>query len=505
MNSIVSPFKVGLLVLVSISSFLYFSVNVRSKLEKDDGNISVFFYLNDATGLTPKSMVTIAGINVGQINKISLSGNKAKVELILKKETKLNTDAVVFKKNSSILGDSYIELTTGITPPLLQNGDEIKLTRETASMGGMMNKFDGIATDIKDMTSSLNKIISDQNTSDSIKNTVSKLEDITVKINKLLENNNNNVDKIMDNVKEFTEAMKTLPYKYDGKIDKILSDTSKSVELVRDIIGENREQMKTLLISANKILNNTSSDDINKTIKNLEEVSASLNRVIKNVEEGKGTAGKLLKSEKIHDDVEYIVDEASELVSKVSGVDLIVDAHSEYLFNSMAGNHEFGLRVQPKPNKYYYLGITASPYKVLSSSKTYYWGDNPQNQSTLKETIYSENTISFNLYMAYSLYFMTFKYGVFDSTAGMGIDFSILNNLIVLDTRINEFSDEINPNLRIGIRYYPFETWFINLGSVYLLDDRRDFYLGLGATFTDDDIKSVLTFGSLSSAAGSMK
>ena len=62
------------------------------------------------------------------------------------------------KKNSSILGDSYIELTTGIRPPVLKSG-EIKLVRETSSMAGMMNKFDGIAGDIKEMTESLKLII----------------------------------------------------------------------------------------------------------------------------------------------------------------------------------------------------------------------------------------------------------------------------------------------------------------------------------------------------------
>jgi phospholipid/cholesterol/gamma-HCH transport system substrate-binding protein len=310
----------------------------------------------------------------------------------------------------------------------------------------------------------------------------------------------------MKNVKDFTEIVKLMPSRYDVKINKILSDTSKSIELVKDIIGENREQMKNLLGSANNILNNTSAKDINSTIKNLERATASLERIIKNIEDGKGNVGKLLKSEKINDNVEYITDEASDLISKVSGVDLIIDAHSEYLFNINSGNHEFGLMIKPRPNKYYYLGITASPYKVLTSNKSYYWGDtDTQGNPSLKEKIYQENTIAFTAFMAYRLYFITFKYGIFDSTAGTGVDFSLLNDTFILNARINKFTDENAPNLKIGLRYYPFESWFVNFGSVYLLDDRRDFYLGVGATFTDDDIKSVLTFGTLSTSAGTMK
>jgi len=109
------------------------------------------------------------------------------------------------------------------------------------------------------------------------------------------------------------------------------------------------------------------------------------------------------------------------------------------------------------------------------------------------------------MFMAYKLYFMTFKYGIFDSTAGTAIDFSVFRDSLILSARINKFSDDISPNVKIGLRYYPFETWFINFGSVYLLDDRRDFYLGVGATFTDDDIKSILSLGAISSTAGSMK
>ncbi len=505
MNNLFSPFKVGLLLIVALVSFMFFSVNVRSKLKKEDGNYLVYFFLRDATGLTSKSRVTIAGINVGEINNISLAGNKAKVQVILKKGTILKSDAVALKKNSSILGDSYIEFTTGIRPPDLVNGDEIKFVRETSSMGGMMNKFDGIASDIKEMTTSLKEMISNQATSNSIKNTVAKLEAITIKIDKLLAKNNNNIDQIMNNVKEFTNVVKMIPSKYDRKIDKMLSDTSKSIELVKDIIGENREQMKTLLGSANNILNNTPAKDINSTIKNLEKVSASLERIVKSVEEGKGSVGKLLKSEKINNNIEYITDEASDLMSKASSVDLIIDAHSEYLFNSSAGNHEVGLRIKPRPNKYYYLGVTAAPYKVLTSNKIYYWGEASENQPSFKERIYEENTISFTAFMAYRLYFMTIKYGIFNSTGGASIDFSLLKNSIILNARINEFSNDTAPNFKVGFRYYPFDSWFINFGSVYLLDDRRDFYLGVGATFTDDDLKSVLTFGSLSSSAGSMK
>ena len=58
MSNFFSPFKVGMLLIVSTLSFMFFSVNVRSKLEKEDGNYTAYFHLNDATGLTPKSRVT---------------------------------------------------------------------------------------------------------------------------------------------------------------------------------------------------------------------------------------------------------------------------------------------------------------------------------------------------------------------------------------------------------------------------------------------------------------
>ena len=504
MNNLFSPFKVGLLLMAALASFMYFSINVRTKLEKEDGNYSVYFYLNDATGLTSKSRVTIAGINVGEINSITLENNKAKVELIIKKGTVLYSDSTAMKKNSSILGDSYIELTTGIRPPYLKDGKQIKFVRETSSMGGMMNKFDSIASDIKEMTQSLKEIITNQATSNSIKNTVEKLENITIKIDKLLESNNNNIDKIMTNIKDFTEMIKSMPYRYDNRINDILKDTSDSVKLIKEIIRSNKAQINELLGSANNILNNTSTEGINKTIENLEKVSATLEKIVNNINEGKGSVGKLLKSDKLHDDVGYIIDETTDLINKVSNVDLIVDAHSEYLFNKGGGNHVFGLRIKPRPNKYYYLGITSSPYLMLVSDK-YYYTDADKNKKVVRERIYRNDKVTFSAFMAYKWYFMTFKYGIFDGTAGTGLDLSFLDDSLIINAKINEFSEELSPNLRIGLRYYPFDTWYINTGAVYLLDNRRDFYLGIGATFTDEDIKSVLTLGSISSSVGSVK
>src|SRR5262245_1578667 len=135
MEKFFTPFKVGLLVLTGAAA-LYFSF---SEVRKDhDGGYTVYAILEDAADLEPNSAVKIAGISVGEIQKIGLTDDgKAKVAIRMREEYVLNFPcvledgkehhgAVAAKTTSSLLGAYYIELEPGPSDcPDLEDGDTI--------------------------------------------------------------------------------------------------------------------------------------------------------------------------------------------------------------------------------------------------------------------------------------------------------------------------------------------------------------------------------------------
>ena len=82
MKELVTPFKVGLLVIISVISFIWTFGQVREGVGENEAGYEVYAIFDDV-GLAEKSRVTIAGINVGQIKKIELAGTEAKVWLLV--------------------------------------------------------------------------------------------------------------------------------------------------------------------------------------------------------------------------------------------------------------------------------------------------------------------------------------------------------------------------------------------------------------------------------------
>ncbi|HYX91907.1 MAG TPA: MlaD family protein, partial [Myxococcaceae bacterium] len=77
MNKLVTPFRVGLLVLAAGAFLFVFLTFVRKGGMSEQESIDVYAYFHDASGLGKRSRVQIAGIPVGEIRKIELEGNRA--------------------------------------------------------------------------------------------------------------------------------------------------------------------------------------------------------------------------------------------------------------------------------------------------------------------------------------------------------------------------------------------------------------------------------------------
>ena len=99
-----TPFRVGLLVLVSGGLFFGFITFARKGGLSDREAITVWAYFNDASGLSRKSRVQIAGIPVGEVSDVQLEGMRAKVFLRIRREVGLRADAALTKRSESLLG-----------------------------------------------------------------------------------------------------------------------------------------------------------------------------------------------------------------------------------------------------------------------------------------------------------------------------------------------------------------------------------------------------------------
>ena len=82
-----------------------------------DGGFQTSAQFRDASGLPVGSRVVIAGVTVGQIDRLAVEGNLARIHMRLVDDVVLWDDAFATKKASSALGDNFVELNPGGPDP----------------------------------------------------------------------------------------------------------------------------------------------------------------------------------------------------------------------------------------------------------------------------------------------------------------------------------------------------------------------------------------------------
>jgi phospholipid/cholesterol/gamma-HCH transport system substrate-binding protein len=191
---------------------------VREGIGDDPNGYRVSCVFDDVSGLVEKSRVSIAGINVGQIDKIELAGERARVWLRV--NTPLRADATVYKKQASLLGEYYLQLTPGALGDPLKDGDEIKNILTDTAPADLMNELKVIAENVREVTGSVRTVVAGKQGEQKLAQILDNINASVAEINRLMAANGPKVDTIVDNVVEVTNEATgfTEDFRRDAKL-----------------------------------------------------------------------------------------------------------------------------------------------------------------------------------------------------------------------------------------------------------------------------------------------
>src|SRR5262245_21929961 len=125
MKGLSGAVKVGVVMLiVAIGGYVMFKA-VSENVTGGKG-MKLWAHFRDASGLADKSRVVIAGLTIGEITDRSLDGRVAKVTVRVKRGTEIWSNATIFKKSSSLLGEYYLEIDPGTKESIDSEGKIVK-------------------------------------------------------------------------------------------------------------------------------------------------------------------------------------------------------------------------------------------------------------------------------------------------------------------------------------------------------------------------------------------
>jgi phospholipid/cholesterol/gamma-HCH transport system substrate-binding protein len=441
---------------------------------------------DDVQGLVPKSRVVIAGIQVGQIETIRLDGGRARVDLLIYPGVDIHDDSTISKRMASILGEALLVIQPGsATRPKIGDGDQIQSQVSGMGTDEILASVGRTAASVERVASQMERTFGTDEGGEQMKSALKNLSEALEAINRTIRQNEEAVGHTVSVLEQTTEQA-------GPRIVRILDNIESVTKNVRTIVGENPDAMDS---GGGQIKDTIAS--LNRSAHQLETVLGDVGAITNRAEKGEGTVGRLLKDEHLIDEVEGVAEGIGEVVEPIARLQTIVGLQSEYNFIANTFKNYFSLRIQPREDSYYLFELINDPRGLTEYSQTTVRRSPPADgepafyQETRVET---KDAFRFSLMMAKRIHFATFRFGILESTGGVGVDIHLLHNALELSTDMFAVGEQTFPRLRVRLAYEIVSKLWIQGGVDDAINESSDFFLGMRLRFNDEDLKSILPF-----------
>ncbi|HLK37808.1 MAG TPA: MlaD family protein [Polyangiaceae bacterium] len=446
---------------------------------------TVHAYIHDATGLATRSRVTIAGIPVGTLDSIRLENGHARLDVKLHGDIALYDNATLGKKSTSLLGESVVVLTPGTPDHLrLHDGDEIHIIVDETTPAELLDEVKDIADSVKAVAKQLAGSIGTEQGGQNIRLILQNLADTTDALNKTVQENREVVRDTLRNVDEIAQNA-------NPQLAQIL-------ENVRVVTSEVREMLAAQGAQGQKGDLRDTLEHIDRASKSLESALQHIDSVSGRIDRGEGTIGKLTKDDQLVNEVQGVAEGVNDYVQNLTRLQTIVGLRSDYNFLANTIKSYVSLRLQPREDKYYEIELIADPRGFTSITDTSVDTTNvnePAHYRTITTT--TSDAFRFSLQFAKRMGPFTGRFGIKESTGGIGLDIHFLQDRFEIVNDLFGFSEEVQPRYRVYIQYeFVKRLWLLGGVDHLFLPEQRDYFLGLQLRFTDEDLKTILPFSS---------
>jgi phospholipid/cholesterol/gamma-HCH transport system substrate-binding protein len=136
---------VGAFIVVGIMAFVYLAVQVSGLAFSDKkDNYQIVARFDDIGGLSNRAKVTIAGVNIGSVESITLDKDLYMGLVTMNIDSDVDnipTDSSIAILTSGLLGEKYLGLSIGADDEMLTDGGEIFDTQSALVLETLISQF----------------------------------------------------------------------------------------------------------------------------------------------------------------------------------------------------------------------------------------------------------------------------------------------------------------------------------------------------------------------------
>lgn len=477
--------KVGVFTVVTVVAGLLIYRFVNKGIGDGRGYV-VYALMSDATGVARHSRVRIAGIPVGTIESVRLEGDQARIDIRIDDDVPLYEDAAVTKVSSSLLGEYFLRITPGTEGrDQLEDGDRIQVVVEGTSTDDIMRQVSDIAKDVRAVSQALANTVGSERGEQNLRDTLENLARVTEALNETVRENRESVRNILVNVEQLTS-------RGAPEVERILENVRVSTSEIRTMLAQaptpegQPGEVRQIVDRVNR-----ASESLERALEDIETVSGRLER-------GEGTLGRLTKDERLINEVEGIAEGVGEFVGGLSRIQTLVGLRTDYQFLTSTLKSYVEVRIQPREDKYYHIELVNDPRGYTLIEQVDVNSTNPNDPAQWREVrTTTTNRFRFSLQFAQQMGPFWGRFGIKESTGGVGLDTLLFDNRFELRQDLFGFGEVVLPRWRVSLGYeFVRRLWLLGGVDDLLSGDRRDYFIGMQLRFNDQDLKNILPFAS---------
>jgi phospholipid/cholesterol/gamma-HCH transport system substrate-binding protein len=281
----------------------------------------------NAAGLTPGSPVRLAGVEVGDVDEVSLVNDVVDVAFTVnqKHRGRITTNSIARLGSVSLLGGSAIDISPSTTgTPIVEGGyvptgkPPAQLSDLTDTAGQGLTELTELIHDVRTGRGTIGKLMTDEQLYTELHRFVTTATDLTTSIRQgrgtlgRLLNDSKAAEALEGSLKNIEDVTRQLRAG-DGSLGVLLKDDSfaKSLSAATANIDTLVQGLNRGEGSLGKLLNDPSVfNQLNSMTQKLDQVVASLNA-------GDGTAGRLLKDKQLYENINGTVNDARALIEAI--------------------------------------------------------------------------------------------------------------------------------------------------------------------------------------------
>jgi phospholipid/cholesterol/gamma-HCH transport system substrate-binding protein len=322
-----SELKIGVMAVaaLALTAVLIVAVGGASGFAWERYELKTSF--SNVQGLKSGAIVRVAGVEVGKVTKVELSGTGVLVHLSLKEEnqSRVTTESFASIGSMSLLGEPLIDVSPSATGTPLKDGDTIRSkppatqladVAETANAG--IVEATALLKDIRSGRGSVGKLFTDDQLYREMNALVAAANAVASSINR----GQGTLGRFARDTKVYDELQASLANLQDmtrrinageGSLGQLLKDDRMAKSLTA--ATGNFEQISARLNrndnTAGKLLTEKELyERINSTMQRLDDLTKNLNA-------GQGTAGQLLHNKEMYDNMNSAAKELKDLIAAI--------------------------------------------------------------------------------------------------------------------------------------------------------------------------------------------